>query len=132
MTHTGQCHCGAVKFAVEGEPARMAQCHCNACRRLTGTGHNVQAFFRKDQVTITGKTQTHASVADSGAERLRHFCPVCGSRLFSESAKNPAGIGIAIGAFDNSDWFKPEIIFYATERPAWDPVDETLDMHDAM
>lgn len=132
MTLTGQCHCGDVKFTVEGEPLRMAQCHCNACRRITGTGHNVQAFFKRDDVKITGNTSTHESPSDSGNIRTRHFCPTCGSRLFSDNAKTPAVIGIAVGAFDESEWFKPEIIVYNAERPIWDVIDPTIELHEMM
>lgn len=132
MQNSGQCHCGAVTFKVEGAPVRMGQCHCNACRRITGTGHNVQAFFKKEQVTIEGKTQTHDSVSDRGNVRTRHFCPTCGSRLFSENSAAPGGIGIAAGAFDNSDWYKPDLIVYYSERPIWDFVDPSIEAHDKM
>lgn len=132
MHNKGHCHCGAVTFEVEGAPVRMAQCHCNACRRITGTGHNVQAFFKQEQVTISGKTATHESIADSGNRRIRHFCPVCGSRLFSENVARPGTIGIAAGAFDNSGWFKPEVILYNSERPEWDVIDPAIELHEMM
>ena len=132
MHNKGQCHCGAVTFEVEGEPIRMAQCHCNACRRITGTGHNVQAFFTKDQVHISGDTRAHESMSDTGNKRTRYFCAECGSRLFSENTKAPNGIGIAAGAFDNSDWFKPQVILYNAERPAWDTIDNSIEIHELM
>ncbi|MCB9994145.1 MAG: GFA family protein [Hyphomicrobiaceae bacterium] len=129
---TGHCHCGAVHFEVTGEPLRMAQCHCNACRRITGTGHNVQAFFRKSDVVIHGMTSTHDSVSDKGNTRTRHFCAVCGSRMFSENSAAPDAIGIAVGEFDDSSWFKPQVILYNAERPAWDPIDSGIDIHEFM
>ncbi len=132
MNLSGHCHCGAVSYEVTGEPLRMAQCHCNACRRTTGTGHLVQAFFKKDDVSISGKTQTHQSTSDSGNTRTRHFCPTCGSRLFSENAKAPGGIGIAVGSFDDSSWFKPQVILFNAERPVWDPIDESIETHEFM
>lgn len=132
MHNSGQCHCGAVQFQVEGEPIRMAQCHCNACRRLTGTGHVVHAFFKKEQVKITGETSFFESISDAGNTRHRHFCPKCGSTLFSESSRAPGAIGIAVGTFDNSDWFSPQVILYNKERPAWDVIDPQIEVHDFM
>ncbi|UJQ95392.1 GFA family protein [Mariluticola halotolerans] len=132
MTLTGQCHCGAVHFSVEGEPVRMAQCHCNTCRRLTGTGHNVQAFFKKDQVEITGETRSYQNETDMGNQRTTQFCAACGSRLFSENSRNPTVIGIAAGAFDTSEWFKPQVILYNAERPIWDVIDPTIELHEMM
>lgn len=132
MHNTGHCHCGAVHFEVEGAPLRMVQCHCNACRRLSGTGHLVQAMFRRDQITITGETRTHQSMSDAGNLRTRHFCPTCGSRLFSENTKSPDAMGIAVGTFDESSWFKPDVIVYGKERPVWDPIDPEIEIHDLM
>ena len=126
MSLSGHCHCGAVSYEVNGEPQRMAQCHCNACRRTTGTGHLVQAFFNRSDVNISGETSTHQSTSDTGNTRTRHFCPTCGSRLFSENSKAPDSIGIAVGSFDDSSWFRPQIIVYEDCRPAWDPLDESI------
>ena len=132
MSKTGHCHCGAVNYKVEGDPVRMAQCHCEACRRTTGTGHLVQAFFKRDDVVISGDTSTHKSVSDAGNTRTRHFCTTCGSRLFAENSKGPGVIGIAVGSFDDSSWFKPEVILYNSDRPAWDPIDEAIETHEQM
>jgi len=126
MFASGRCLCGAVTFTVSAPPVRMAQCHCEQCRRSTGTGHIMQAFFNREDVTITGETSVYRSVADSGSERRRYFCPTCGSRLFSDNARRPGLIAIAAGAFDESGWFKPEAIVYSAQRPAWDVVDDTL------
>lgn len=132
MHNTGQCHCGQIKFTVEGEPLRMAQCHCNACRRISGTGHAVNVFFKTSQVSITGETKKYEMTADSGNTRYRHFCPNCGSRMFSAGPNNPEITGIAAGVFDNSDWFKPNMIVYHAERPVWDVVDPEIATHEAM
>lgn len=129
---TGQCHCGEVKFSVEGEPLRAAMCHCNACRRISGTGHAVNVFFKADQVTIQGKPSVYEMTADSGNTRHRHFCGTCGSRLFSNGPNNPEILGIAVGTFDNSDWYKPDIIVYNSERPAWDVMDPNVKTHEQM
>ncbi|WP_404403256.1 GFA family protein [Pelagibacterium halotolerans] len=132
MFASGRCLCGAITFTVANPPVRMAQCHCEQCRRSTGTGHIVQAFFKREDVAIEGKTATYKSIADSGSERTRHFCPNCGSRLFAENSKNPAVIGIAAGAFDDSSWFKPMVNLYASQRPDWDIVDPEIESHAEM
>lgn len=35
--HEGGCLCGAVRYRVEGEPARSSVCSCTCCQRRTGT-----------------------------------------------------------------------------------------------
>ena len=126
MFASGRCLCGAVSFTVSAPPLRMAQCHCEQCRRSTGTGHIMQAFFTLEDVTIDGEMSVYHSVADSGSQRRRWFCPACGARLFSDNSRRPELIAIAAGAFDNSDWFKPQAVVYTAQRPVWDVVDAAI------
>lgn len=132
MHNEGHCHCGQVQFSVEGDPIRMAQCHCNACRRLSGTGHQVQAFFKQEDVTINGEVSSYTSTADSGNTLTRSFCPKCGSRLFNRNTARQGVIGITMGTFDDGSWFKPETILYTSERYDWDPIDHEIPAFDAM
>ena len=132
MKLSGACHCGQVSYHTNDAPVRMAQCHCNACRRTTGTGHLVQAFFKNEDVHISGETTAHESISDTGNIRTRRFCATCGSRLFSENSKLPGVTGIAVGTFDDSSWFKPEVVLYVSERPDWDCDDESIPSHDKM
>ncbi len=132
MFASGKCLCGAITFEAAQPPVRMAQCHCEQCRRSAGTGHLVQAFFKREDLSITGNTSTYESVADSGNLRTRHFCGTCGSRLFSENAKNPGVIGVAAGAFNDSSWFKPAVILYSDQRPEWDFIDPGVETRPEM
>ncbi len=117
---TGQCLCGAVHFKVAGPPIWMAQCHCRDCQRASGTGHMSNAIFKLADVEIVGETASYASEADSGATLMRHFCLTCGSRLFSVNSARPWLIIMAVGAFDDTRWFKPQIVLYTKSREAWD------------
>ena len=40
MKLTGRCLCGNVTYEFEGEPESMKNCHCNTCRRVTGSAFN--------------------------------------------------------------------------------------------
>ena len=40
MLLTGKCLCGAVKYECEAEPESMQYCHCDTCRRVTGSAFN--------------------------------------------------------------------------------------------
>ena len=132
MFATGKCLCGAIHFTIAAPPIRTAQCHCEDCRRLTGTGHIAQAFFKTDDVTITGTPAVFENVADSGSHRRRSFCPKCGSTLFSERDTAPGVIGIAVGSLDNTEWFAPQAVFYASQRPVWDPQVPGIEPRDKM
>jgi len=37
MRVDGACHCGAIAFTAEADPARVSVCHCVDCQVLTGS-----------------------------------------------------------------------------------------------
>ncbi len=129
---SGSCLCGNVKYSTTVEPSFMGQCHCDDCRKSTGTGHISNAFFVKDSVTITGELSEYKKETDSGTMLTRSFCTNCGSSLFSENSNNNGFIGITVGTFDNNDWFKPQFIVYNKSKPKWDCMDENIPTFDAM
>ena len=123
---TGQCLCGAVTYEIKSNPIRMAACHCKDCQRSSGTGHMPLAFFKEDDVEIRGETSSYGSTADSGNINTRHFCPNCGSRVFSTNSARPGIIGIAVGSVDDNSWFAPNAIVYAKRRENWDSTPEDI------
>ena len=129
---TGQCLCGNVKLTIASAPLRMAQCHCDDCRKLSGTGHVSNAFFKESDVEITGETHSYDSTTDSGSTVTRHFCPICGSRLFGSNSASENIIGISVGTLDDSSWFKPDFIVYNKSKPAWDCMDKNVPAFDGM
>jgi hypothetical protein len=128
----GQCLCGKVRFAVSSAPLRMGQCHCDDCRKSTGTGHASNAFFKKKDVKIEGKLSSYASTTDTGSVITRTFCPNCGSRLFGESNEASNIISISAGVMDDSSWFKANAIVYNKRRPVWDLMDESIPTFEEM
>ncbi len=129
---SGQCLCGKVSYQIFSQPVRMGQCHCDDCRKSTGTGHISLAFFDQNAVEIKGETSSYASKTDSGSTVTRHFCPNCGSPLFGFNSKSVGFIGITVGTLSDSSWFKPEFIVYHKRKPLWDFMDETVPTFDAM
>src|SRR6185503_5052636 len=76
---TGQCHCGGVRYALEGEPMHHTLCHCSDCRRHAGAPMVGWAMFKSEQVKVTqGEAKAYAS-SETGR---RHFCADCGTGLF--------------------------------------------------
>lgn len=129
---TGKCLCGAVSYTITGSPVRAAQCHCKDCQRASGCGHMSLAFFKADQVALSGDTKSFAVTADSGNINTRHFCPDCGSRIYSENSARAGVVGIAVGSCDDSAWFAPEFVVYEKDRAGWDITTDDIPHHDGM
>lgn len=118
---TGRCLCGRVSVTAMTEPIRMAQCHCLDCQKSTGTGHANNALFQAADVEITGDTLTFPVTADSGNVLTRHFCGTCGSRVFQTNTGRPGMVMLPVGIFEDSSWYKPQMVLYTGRRTVWDP-----------
>lgn len=129
---TGQCLCGGVKYTIASGPVNMGQCHCDDCRKSTGTGHGSLAFFKQEDVEIIGETSSYASRTDSGSTITRYFCPTCGSSIYIDGSNFENIVGIAIGTVDDSSWFKPEFIVYNKRKPDWDFMDKSVPTYEEM
>ncbi len=117
---SGRCLCGAVSYTISGEPVGTGQCHCKDCQRASGTGHMSLVRFKAEDVAMRGGTASFASTADSGNINTRHFCSTCGSRIYGENSAAPGIVNISVGCLDDNDWFRPQRVVYAKDRPSWD------------
>jgi len=71
---SGACLCGQVRVSVRGAPLRVGICHCTDCRQESGSAFTFYAIWPVAAFERSGETTEF---------RGRHFCPRCGSRLFS-------------------------------------------------
>ena len=106
---SGGCLCGKVRFEAEGAPLRVGLCHCLDCRKHHGALFHASAIYREDAVRITGET---------GDYEGRHFCPRCGSSVFSRSEGE---VELHLGAMDEPDRFRPSYELWTHRRAAWLP-----------
>ena len=97
VTHTGGCHCGAVKFEVDA-PARIvaSDCNCSICR-ATGYLHLIvpRSRFR----LLQGQEQLTDYTFNTGvAHHL--FCSHCGIKSFYVPRSNPDGYSVNVRCLD--------------------------------
>jgi len=112
---TGSCLCGDITYEVSSDPVNMWNCHCDACRKITGASFATNVFVKEADVRITkGTPSTFENAADSGNTMTRCFCPQCGSPLFN---KNSGRLGILVvraGSIDDAGFVKPWANLYTS------------------
>lgn len=74
VLRTGGCLCGAVRFSVRNDPLRVGLCHCQDCRRSSGSALSFFGVWPRSAYEGTGQLSTFEG---------RSFCPNCGSRVVS-------------------------------------------------
>lgn len=116
MEANGRCHCGAVSYAISGEPVYHALCHCTDCRRATGAPAVSWALFPEEAVTITGTAKVYASSENA----QRHFCGDCGTSLFYTNAVVfPRLIDVQSSTLDDPGALPLQVQVQTAERIGW-------------
>jgi hypothetical protein len=128
MTHltlTGNCLCGAVQYEISGAAQRFYHCHCQRCRRTTGTGHASNLLVTPEScLTWVAGEELLKRYQVPEAERFYNcFCSQCGSpmpRVFPQLG----GVIIPAGTLDGEPPIQPGARIFWDSRVPWSCADE--------
>lgn len=112
---TGHCLCGAVRFTARDVAPKASACHCENCRRWTGSAL-IEVSVPVADVTWEGEIATH--VASAWGERA--FCPRCGSGLYYRHTRDDGHAGsydIPLGLFDDPNGFTLASEIFIDQKP---------------
>jgi hypothetical protein len=127
MTIAGGCLCGAVRYTIEADaPIATRLCWCRVCQYLAAGNASVNLLFPSDAVRITGDTNDHVLVADSGSVMHRRFCPSCGTPITSAAESRPHILVIRAGTLDDPDLGVPQGTIWTSAAPGWAYIDPAL------
>ncbi len=126
MSFSGGCLCGAVRYEVSAEPAIAGHCHCDDCRRTSGTGHGSHLGVPEDAFGVSGEVSFFDKPADSGNVVSRGFCPTCGSAVYSRNTGMPGMAFIRASSLDDPTVFRPQLVVYTKRAAPWDVMDASL------
>ena len=117
MSIAGGCHCGAVRYEVEGEAMTHALCHCTDCRRHAGAPMVAWTMYPDDALRITkGAVRVYVS-SEHGR---REFCADCGTGLFYRNTEVLPGIvDIQSATYDNPDAVPAQAHIQVADRISW-------------
>lgn len=117
MKLTGGCHCGAIRYEVEGEALTHALCHCSDCRRHAGAPMVGWTIYPSASVRVTqGSPKTYAS-SEHGR---RQFCGDCGTGLFYANAHVlPGIIDVQSATYDEPGAIPARAHIQVAERISW-------------
>ncbi len=114
---TGGCMCGAVRFTARDVPTKFGVCHCEMCRRWTGSAL-LGVTVPTDNIEWSGKDDLTVAQSSDWAER--GFCTKCGSGMFfrvTMEGEYFGGTELPIGVFDDAGGFEMTHEIYIDHKP---------------
>lgn len=115
VTHSGGCHCGAVRFEVDLPPAfEVEDCNCSICA-MSGNIHVIVPAARFRQ--LKGAESLTEYTFNTGAAKHR-FCKVCGVKSFYIPRSNPDGYAVTYRCLD--DWMGLDVTINAFDGQNWE------------
>lgn len=112
----GGCRCGAIRYETRGAPKWIAHCHCESCRKASGSGFATYVAFDSDNVDFTKSPPT---IYESSPGMKRSFCNQCGSPIYCSGGEFVGELHLFIGTFETPDVFEPQAHAFARERLHW-------------
>lgn len=109
-------------------PLWVLHCHCESCRRATGSLMATFVGYNKDQVIYTGIRKIY----ESSPNVYRGFCSDCGTPMTYEATWCKDEVHFYINTLNKPEAFKPEKHVFYKERIPWFEVKDHLPRFDSI
>ncbi|WP_038167225.1 GFA family protein [Verrucomicrobium sp. BvORR106] len=122
LKFTGGCLCGKTRYEAAGSPHDITHCHCEDCRRSSGSAFVTWASFRSADFAFTSgdpKTLEWAS-------RFRGFCPECGTPLTFQAEPGADDVAVTVASLDEPGVVIPADHTWTQDRLPWIHLDDGL------
>ena len=117
--HSGSCLCGAVRFEVAGDFERFYLCHCQHCRKDTGSAHGANLFSSSARLQwLAGADQVRVFNLP-GTRHRNSFCSSCGSAL-PDVQMNGTLLKVPAGSLDSDLHIRPDAHIFVSSKANWD------------
>ncbi|MEH6551685.1 MAG: GFA family protein [Pseudomonadales bacterium] len=115
---SGGCLCGAVKFTVNDSFDNFYFCHCEQCRKVSGSSHASNLLTKIGNIEwLSGFNKTVRFDHKDGAF-TKVFCSVCGSGLPHKSQSGECLV-VPAGSLDAEPSLTPQAQIFCSEKAGW-------------
>lgn len=125
MTIRGSCLCGAVRFEVKEVTGPFEICHCNRCRKVSGSQGMAAIYCKTADYRMTEGAEYlqtfEAPILHQAPAYSLTFCRQCGSVL---PPAKPCGdiMELPAGLLDDDPGIKPDKHIFVEHLPGWDDI----------
>ena len=114
------CLCGGIKLSYSGVIGPANYCHCEDCRRITGSAFNIGVRVGRKNLKLnaTSELKVYASIGAKG-EIQRCFCGTCGSPIYTLHPSKPEFAWVKAGIINNPEVVKPAYENWTKDKVPW-------------
>ena len=117
--HKGTCLCGKVAFEIIGIFERFFLCHCEYCRKDTGSAHAANLFSTSaNLIWLSGEDNIKTFDFESSGH-IKSFCLDCGSAL-PNIQMHGSLLVVPAGCLDTDISIVPQDHIYFSHKANWD------------
>lgn len=124
---SGQCLCGAVRYAVKDEFVYALNCHCSNCRRATGSAFKPFAGIERHKLAITQGEDQLLIFGKSDAGDMH--CGRCGSLLYS-IVREGMYAHVTLGTLVDAPAIRPSAHIFVGSKAPWFTITDALPQYD--
>lgn len=118
---SGSCLCGQVSFEVDNEFNKFNICHCQQCRKITGSAFAANLFGKPASLHWSSGEGSIARYDYPDRDFSKAFCKTCGSSV-PYISNNGLAVIVPAGALHQTPLFSlVERIFYSDRAP-WNDI----------
>lgn len=119
VTLAGSCLCGSIAYEIEGEMLQFNHCHCERCRKASGTGHASNIILKPSSVRWTaGEDLLRLYTLPEAKRFANNFCSECGSSMPRLTPDGTIAV-VPAGTLDNDPGVRPERRIFQDSRADW-------------
>lgn len=117
--YQGHCHCGAVRFEVELDPAKGAgRCNCSICIRTAATS----AIVKPAEFKLLSEQSALSSYQWGAQISTRYFCKTCGVHCFAYGHLEQLGgdyVSVNLNCIDAIDATTIPLVYWDGQNNNW-------------
>lgn len=122
---SGSCLCGSVQYEISGDAVTFYHCHCQRCRKMTGTGHasNIRVTPETCLTWTKGEALLKRYKVPQAERFYNCFCSHCGSPM-PRVVPELGAVLLPAGTLNNEPPIQPQARIFWDSRAAWSCADD--------
>ena len=123
--HKGSCLCRSIQYELSAELGEFGYCHCQSCRKASGSAHAANAPIDRAHFHFIGGTETLREY-ESSPGKFRAFCSRCGSPIYAYVAATPGVLRLRLGSLDTPFDKRAKAHTFVADKASWEHIEGPL------